>query len=173
MTSNQSPLTVQEAMEALGVSDKTIRRLLKKGELEHQGTVHGRILISAESIARVGSQVERPQEEPTRPQVPHTSESYAMVPVSHYEALQTTTQTLAETVRDQAAYIRQLQEELTEARDRRGLTEDERAQLMAEIRADLQAASSQPGHPSPSAGLRDRSDEKGSVMHRLLKRLGL
>lgn len=173
MTNNQATMTVQEAMEALGVSDKTIRRLLKRGDLEQHGTIHGRILITAASVEQVRSHVGRPQEEPEAPAAQQAGTNYAMVPVSHYEALQATTQTLAETVRDQAAYIRQLQEELTAAREQRGLTEEERARLVAEIRAELQAATSQPGQESPSTSLRTSTIEKGSVMQHLRKWLGL
>ncbi len=47
-----SPYTIKEASEALGVSDKTIRRWLDRKELEeHSRDDQGRILITAESIA--------------------------------------------------------------------------------------------------------------------------
>src|ERR671916_272214 len=102
MTNGRPPLTIQDAMEELDVSDKTIRRLLKRGDLERAGEVHGRILITAESVQRVKTQTPRP-EAPDEPTAPQTGHGYAMVPVRHYEELQRTTQTLAETVREQTA----------------------------------------------------------------------
>src|SRR3712207_6714985 len=64
MTNGRPPLTIQDAMEELDVSDKTIRRLLKRGDLERAGEVHGRILITAESVERVKTQTPRPAPDP-------------------------------------------------------------------------------------------------------------
>ncbi len=163
MSNGLPTLTIQEAMEELGVSDKTVRRLLKRGTLEKHSEVHGRILITAESIRRVKTQTPRPPEAPDEPE---QAGSYAMVPASHYEALQQTTHTLAETVREQTAYIRQLQQELAEAQRSRGLSEADRARIVAEIRVELQTAQASPG-----SSLRTESTTEGSPMRRLLRRL--
>src|SRR5918997_3037487 len=56
---NGRPLTIDEAIEALGVSDKTVRRMLKEGMLvEQDRDARGRILISPASIATVAQQLE-------------------------------------------------------------------------------------------------------------------
>jgi excisionase family DNA binding protein len=48
---NRPPLTVAEAMRALGVSDSTVRRMLKVDQLrEHSRDAGGRILIDPDSV---------------------------------------------------------------------------------------------------------------------------
>lgn len=135
-------------MAALNVSDKTIRRLLKRGDLERAGDIHGRILITAASVERVRGQVDRPQASPEPPQQPQTSTGYAMVPAQHYEALQNAHTILAETVRDQAAYIRELQEQLREAQ---------------------RQAAVQPVQASPDSSLDTPEAPQGSAMRRLFR----
>jgi hypothetical protein len=165
MTNNgRAPLTIQDATEALGVSDKTIRRLLKRGDLERAGELHGRILITADSVERFKQHIPR---SPEAPDEPEQVGGYAMVPVAHYEALQHAHTILAETVRDQAAYIRQLQDQLAEAQRHQGLSEAERARIVAEIRAELDRASVD----SPGSSLRSESKAEGSAMRRMLRRL--
>lgn len=54
MTNNRPPLTVHEAMRALGVSDSTVRRMLKEGVLrEHSRDAGGRIQIDPASVDAV------------------------------------------------------------------------------------------------------------------------
>jgi Helix-turn-helix domain len=51
---NRPPLTIEEAIDSLGVSDKTVRRMLKAGILQEQERdPKGRILISALSVDQV------------------------------------------------------------------------------------------------------------------------
>lgn len=53
---NRPPLTVDEAVTALKISDKTVRRMLKTGILQEQERdAKGRILISALSIDQAAS----------------------------------------------------------------------------------------------------------------------
>lgn len=52
------PLSIAETIKALGVSEKTIRRMLKDGMLhEHSRDPRGRILITPESIAAAAEQL--------------------------------------------------------------------------------------------------------------------
>jgi hypothetical protein len=165
MSNNQPPLTVQAATETLGVSDKTVRRLLKRGVLEKAGEVHGRILITAASVERVKQHIPPLSEVPAAP----PSNGYAMVPASHYEALQHAHTILAETVRDQAAYIRQLQERIAEleAQQRYASKAEEHERAITELRAELDRITVD----SPGSSLRSESKPEGSAMRRMLRRL--
>ena len=51
----ETPYTIKEAADVLQVSDKTIRRMIDRGELvEERRDEQGRILISAASVAALG-----------------------------------------------------------------------------------------------------------------------
>ncbi len=63
MTNNRPPLTVQETMGALGVSDSTVRRMLKEGVLREIQPRHGPIQIDPNSVNE-SAQKQRPQPEP-------------------------------------------------------------------------------------------------------------
>jgi hypothetical protein len=148
VTNQGATLTIPEAMAVLNVSDKTIRRLLNRGKLDRAGEIHGRILITAESVERVRGQVTRPQAAPDAPQQAPDAPSYAMVPVHLYERLQATHMVLAETVREQATVIATLQEQLREAQAR---------------------PAPQPVQESPDTSLDRQTAAQGSAMRRLLR----
>src|SRR5919199_540601 len=55
---NRPPLTIDEAIDTLGVSDKTVRRMLKAGILQEQERdPKGRILISALSVDQAATRL--------------------------------------------------------------------------------------------------------------------
>src|SRR5919202_5652364 len=55
---NRPPLTIEEAIDTLGVSDKTVRRMLKAGILQEQERdPKGRILLSALSIDQAATRL--------------------------------------------------------------------------------------------------------------------
>ncbi len=99
------PLTVAEATEALAVSDKTIRRMLKEGILKEQGRDAGkRILISPQSIEAAASQLGR--KHPMWPEEPMPS------PIVQPNELQQLANMFLDTIRDKDQRIERLSVQL-------------------------------------------------------------
>lgn len=164
-------LTIPEAMTALGVSDKTIRRLLKRGDLDQAGTQAGRILITAESVARVGQQVGRIADEPDEPEP-----GYQMVPARQYEMLQATAGSLAQTVHNQAVHIEQLQAtiERLQAEQRTGDTQALRQELDS-LRTEMHEAIERLQGPEArlDTGLASQPEKKPGLVQRVRERFGI
>jgi len=155
-------------MESLDVSDKTIRRLLKRGDLQQHSMQHGRILITAESVAQVAQQIDRPlnraedAQEPVEPSQPQ--------PTGESTQLARSVELMTEMLRDQQSYIRQLQERIAELESyqRYGPKMDEHDRAIAELQAALAAA--QTGQ-SPAPSLRAQTPKNRSMLQRMLRRL--
>ncbi len=141
MTNNRPPLTVQETMRALGVSDSTVRRMLKEGVLREIQPRHGAIQIDPHSVdaAAVGlGRAELAGQEVRRELAPTMSTLAEVV------------SSLAETIQQQQDRIADLALQLGEARAevrllpaRADLAEQRAQALEAELqrtRTDLEHA---------------------------------
>jgi len=105
-------LNIAETIKALGISEKTVRRMLKDGMLhEHSRDPRGRILITPESIAAVAEQLaERHQsDQPVASPAP-------IVLASQTASLDRHIERLASMVDDRDEEIRKLERENAELR---------------------------------------------------------
>ena len=133
------PLTIEETIEALGVSDKTVRRMLKEGLLvEYDRDARGRILITPESIRAAADQLaERRGDDEGR--------SRDLALASQADMLSHTIDRFTQMIDERDAAIRSLTEELATLRaERKYLPSPDRVreleQRIAELEAQLAAS---------------------------------
>jgi len=140
---DRAPLTIQETMLALGVSEKTVRRLLKRGELEEHSRLLNRVLITAESIERVASQSGRPPAEPVQG-------ATVMQAMPQPSELQQVSATFADLLREKDERIYALQRQVADLEAQQkylpSLTDIERAEL-DRLRQEIESLRA----PSPSS----------------------
>lgn len=106
------PLTIEETIKALGVSDKTVRRMLKDGLLvEHSRDARGRVLVDTSSITRAAEQIAVRKGD--------TDRQHEIQLASQSEALNTTIQRFTEMVNDRDESILRLTEEVAILRTER------------------------------------------------------
>ncbi len=135
---NARPLLIEETIEALGISDKTIRRMLKEGILQEQERdARGRILISPASIAAVAQQLEERRSDEGR------TAGFALA--AQADALSSTVDRFTQMIDERDLVIRSLTEEVATLRaERRLLPPLERVheleQRIAELEAQLSAS---------------------------------
>src|SRR4051794_12322136 len=115
------PLTIPEAADALAVSDKTIRRMLKAGILEEQTRdAAGRILITARSIevgaAQLGRKAIGWPEQPTSEHRPAASPAQDIEETTLAQPLQMLRDILEGQLRERDRRIEELQGELADVR---------------------------------------------------------
>ena len=170
------PLTIAEAAQALAVSDKTIRRMLKSGLLHEQARdAGGRILIAAQSIEVAAAQLQR--KAIAWPDAP-VSAAGGLAPYAQADPLQQLADTFADLIREKDARIYELQDELAtlraELRYLPRLSETERARIaeletaLAQAQAEITRllASGQPtGHTSTQSS-------EGFLMRQIRRLLG-
>jgi hypothetical protein len=107
---NRPALTIAEAVEALSVSDKTIRRMLKEGLLREQARdIAGRILIDPQSIEVAAAQLGRKE-----PHWPETTLTPVIPPAA--DPLQQVANAFADLLHEKDERIYSLQEEIAELR---------------------------------------------------------
>ena len=159
------PYTIKEASEALGVSDKTIRRWLDRGELEeHSRDEQGRILITAESIAAAQTRHGHPPRHESNPDV------QALVPA--IEAFGDIGTALAQALRDRDDRLIELAEQVgrLELQLEQERAENERLRHQVE-------ALQQPVPMSKDTAQTDdqvsRPPERGLLLRKVLRRLGI
>ncbi len=140
------PLTIEETIETLGISDKTVRRMLKEGLLqEHSRDGRNRILITPGSIAQVAEHLkeQRGNDEPRGHDLAVTTQA---------AALERAVETLSQLLQDRDARLVALLEEnaLLKA-ERRFLPSADRVRELEEevvrLRAELgsRPVTDQPG----------------------------
>lgn len=128
------PLTIDETIEALGVSDKTVRRMLKEGILvEYDRDARGRILITPESIRATAEQLEE-----RRSGDEGRARDFALA--SQADALNTTVDRFTQMIDERDGVIRQLTEELATLRtERKYLPSPDRVRELEQRIAELEA----------------------------------
>jgi DNA-binding transcriptional MerR regulator len=179
------PLTIPEAADALAVSDKTIRRMLKAGILEEQTRdAAGRILITAHSVEVGAAQLGRkaigwPEQSTsdTRSVLGDRDDESAALA----QPLQMLRDILEGQLRERDRRIEELQGELADVKAAQKylplLEEAERARLaqlereLADTRAAL-ARYQASGEPVQTTDQASRQTDRPSVMRRMLRLLG-
>ncbi len=129
------PLTIEETIETLGISDKTVRRMLKEGLLqEHSRDSRNRILITPASIAQVAEHLkeQRGHDEPRGHDLAVTTQA---------AALDRAVETLAQMIQDRDARLVELLEENAMLKaERRFLPSPDRVRELEQEVARLNAA---------------------------------
>ena len=169
------PLTVAEATEALAVSDKTIRRMLKEGILKEQGRDAGkRILISPQSIEAAASQLGR--KHPMWPEEPMPS------PIVQPNELQQLANMFLDTIRDKDQRIERLVQENADLRaDQKiqRLLTDTQEEKVQQLQRELEEARETIVHlqaapmskPAETTAQVSRQQEQRTVMGRIRRLL--
>ncbi len=172
MATHRPPLTIPEAAQALAVSDKTIRRMLKEGILTEQARDAGnRILIAAQSIEAAAAQLGR-----ARPRWP--DEPSHSAPLAQPDQLQQLAAMFSDLMREKDQRIYELQGELAEARAAQkylpDLAEAERARAreLDQALADAQAEIARLQAAGQTTGRVSIQDAQGSLMGRIRRLLG-
>jgi DNA repair exonuclease SbcCD ATPase subunit len=158
-------LTIEETIEALGISDKTVRRMLKEGILhEQERDSRGRILISPASIAAVAEQLQerRSEKDDTTPPALVLATQAAGFERA-IEAFDRVLQDREQAIRERDQEIRRLLEENAELRAERKYLpapsrvqdlEQENAKLRSELAARSGTMTDQRAKPAPQGWLR-------------------
>lgn len=155
------PLTIEDTINVLGVSDKTVRRMLKDGLLvEHSRDARGRVLVDPSSITRAAEQIAARKGD--------TDRQHEIQLASQSETLNTTIQRFTEMVNDRDDTILRLTEEVAILRTERQymVSHDQARELerkIMELEAELKAS---------QRPVTDRPDEpkRPSFLARLLGR---
>jgi hypothetical protein len=127
------PYTVKEAADVLHVSDKTIRRMIDRGNLKEQGKdEHGRILISAVSVDAVG-QVSKVSRQESKAESRQPVEVFLPTVLEQDTASSSTVQQLALVLMEQSKLIAELGERAGRAEERADQAEERATQLEQEL----------------------------------------
>src|SRR5687768_13022857 len=152
---NHEPLTIDQAIEALGVSDKTVRRMLKEGLLrEQERDGRGRILISHDSIAAVAQQLDE------RRGADEGRGNFALA--AHADALSSTVDRFTQMIDERDALIRSLTDEVATLRaERRLLAPPERVRELEQRIVELEAQIA--ARPGPMTDQAQQPTSKGWI----------
>jgi hypothetical protein len=152
---NGRPLTIDETIEALGISDKTVRRMLKEGLLvEQERDTRGRILIAPDSIAHVAQQLEERRG--------HDEGRGNFALAAHADALSSTVDRFTAMIDERDALIRSLTEEVATLRaERRLLAPPERVRELEQRIVELEAQIAANARPMTDQGA--QSTRKGWI----------
>ncbi|HSH81851.1 MAG TPA: helix-turn-helix domain-containing protein [Herpetosiphonaceae bacterium] len=156
---NGRPLLIDEAIDALGVSDKTVRRMLKSGLLVEYGRDdRGRVLITPSSIEAARQQLteRRAEQDEVRELLPALT--------TQAELLGRQLDRFTEMIDERDAVIRSLTEELTTLRVERKYLPgpgrvQELEQRIAELESQLAAVNS--GNSRPMTDQAENTTGKG------------
>jgi hypothetical protein len=145
----ETPYTIKEAADVLQVSDKTIRRMIDRGELaEECRDEQGRILISAASIAAL-RQVSNVSSHESRQPV----EVFLPTIAAQDTATRSTVQQLAQVLVEQSRLIAELGERAGRAEERAAQLEHQLEQARTELsrQESRQVSNDAPEQPAPDA----------------------
>ncbi len=147
------PLSIAEAINVLGCSEKTVRRMLKDGMLhEHSRDPRGRILITPESIAAAAEQLAE-----RRHADEHAATPQPIVLASQTASLDRTIERLTSMLDERDRIIREQTDELATLRAERKYLpapgrvqelEQEVTRLSAQLAERDRPVIDQPAHPT-------------------------
>ncbi len=149
----ETPYTIKEAADVLQVSDKTIRRMIDRGELvEERRDEQGRILISAASVAALG-QVSNVSSHESMGESRQPVEVFLPTVPAQDTTPNSTVQQLAQVLIEQSRLIAELGERAGRAEQRAEQLTYELEQARAELsrQESRQVSKATPEQPAPDA----------------------